>query len=273
MLKRSFNPLQMVAWVGAAVVLIVVAVWILRAPDPQPQAGMTIQITPAQARTTRWPATQVVEVTPSLRASTVTPTPPPTPTPPATQTPTARPTRELVRSYFRTKEEIMADVDLNCDGLEERLLKVNSYTGNPADDNPAPLGIVGVILQVPAQKGHRNTWEHLCEFVGRYSGPNCYRVEIKLLATDSCEQFVTFGGYFDGVGRLMVFRWDGRDMSVVLDALADDYASTQDPFILTAINRECTTPTKCVERRTNYVWNGTELVLEESGAKTAHDDA
>jgi hypothetical protein len=259
MLRRLFSPVWTAAWVGVVVALAMVVTWMLKIPDPQPQTGLTIQVT-VEVTPTLAPVPEWATATPFDQAHD-------TPSPTLTPRPTARATAAFLSAYFYTQEEVVADVDLNCDGLEERLLKVNLYTRNPDDDNLNPAGIVGVILKVPAQKGYRNTWAHYCE-LGQHGYPDCYGVEVKLLATDSCEQFVTVGGYFDDVSRLTVFRWDGRDMSVVLDVLAGGYAVTQDPFVLTTMNRECTTPTRCASSAGRIIsGTGTRLSWKNKGRK------
>jgi hypothetical protein len=170
----------------------------------------------------------------------------------------------MLNPYVRTEKEAWGDVDLNCDGLEERLMTIEQYSGNPASDNPDHDGTVGLALQVPAQQGHNQVWEYNCELT-RYGFPNCSYTTVELLATDNCEQFIVFQGLFQkgaGQQRVKIFRWDGKEISLVLDALGSGFESTQDPFGVTTIVQDCDGPTKCRETRTNYLWNGTEFVRE-----------
>jgi hypothetical protein len=234
-LKRLFSPVQTAAWVGITVALTVVVAWMLKIPDPQPQTGLTIPVT--------------VEVTSTA-----------TPSPSATPRPTARPTIAFLSAYFYTQEEVVADVDLNCDGLDERLVSVETYANGAAKGKLYPYGSIGVVLQVPTQEGYRQVWEHRCD-PSSNGFPDCYETRVGLLPTGNCEQLITFSGTFDDTGRLMVFWWDGESVSVVLDVAMDDYTFTQDPFVLTIIQHWCMSSARCVvEHETSYTWNGAEFV-------------
>jgi hypothetical protein len=249
MFKRFLNSIQAIAWAGIAVVLAAALLWTLNSSQPQPPGGLAIQITPAlQVEQTRPDA---LTESPS-QAQVATSAPPPTHTP----QPTAS-TSDLDPAYH-TKQEPIADADLNCDGLQERVVSIDAYYGYPKADKTNRVGRVGVALQTPAQQGYHQAWEYWCDL--KNGQPTCDAV-VALLPTDGCEQFITFNTW----QQLTVFRWNGQDMAVVLSARADSYASTQDPFVLTAIMRNgCASPTKCDQVQTNYAWNGAEFVLAEA---------
>jgi hypothetical protein len=285
MSKRLFNLAQ-------TATLTLALLWTLGSCQSQPQEGQTIHITPVHTQAQRHTATQAahthtpVPETPILRqdqASTPeqpgsTPAPPtatpipssPTPsssssmTTTMTTSPTPKPTLIVLNPYLRIEKEVWADVDLNCDGLEERVMTIEQYSGNPASDNPDHDGTVGLALQVPAQQGHNQVWEYMCKLT-RHGYPGCIYTTVELLATDNCEQLIVFQGSFHQGGwqqRVKIFRWDGKDMSLVLDALGSEFESTQDPFSVTTIIQDCDGPGKCRETGTNYLWNGAKFERE-----------
>ncbi len=160
MLKRFLNPLQIAILVGITVALTLALMWIFNSPRSQPQSGQTIQITPAhqlQRKTaaqvthtlseTDTPAPQAASHTsepPAASSSssstmtltmtlTMTMTPSPVPSSSSTMTltmtmrPTETPPPVNLNPDVHQAEIVLADVDLNCDGLEERLVKFGSY--------------------------------------------------------------------------------------------------------------------------------------------------
>jgi hypothetical protein len=174
-----------------------------------------------------------------------------TPTSPTPQ-PTARPTLDIHTFGYTIKKEHWSDVDLNCDGLDERLVKIRT-----------PSLTLGLILQVPYQSGYRQAWEYTCPLSHKlYQSQDCLNVEGALLAINDCEQLVTFLGRYQGENHLLIFRWDGQEMSLVLDTLATSYAATQDPLVLTATLERCDSQNRCDKRNTAYLWNGTEFAQE-----------
>ncbi len=266
MLKRFLNPLQIAALVSISIVLTLALMWIFNNPQSQPQRGQTIQITPAHTRALRHtvPASlgetaTLVQATHTLTLAPETDTPTPEPLVPSpTPRPTARPTVDARTSAFTLKEELWSNVDLNCDGLDERLVKINVYTDVYNKTNFQLT--LGLILQVPSQASYRQAWTYICPLRSKlYKSSDCVNVKIALLAINDCEQLVTFMGQFEGEDHLLIFRWNGQDMSVVLDARANSYSATQDPLILTTTLERCESHGKCEKKKTEYVWNGSEF--------------
>ncbi len=161
-----------------------------------------------------------------------------------------------------TEEHVFADVDLNCDGLEERLVTIKSFT-HSSFAQFVPQGIVSLVLQVPAQTGYRQAWEYKTETTS-YGYPAWEFYDIKLIPLGDCEQLLTtFVGGRPG-GDLMIFHWDGRNMSIVLDVFAAEFTtSIQDGLVITVDEYDCRGITQCRLEKTDYVWNGTEFILVE----------
>ncbi len=255
MIKRFLNPIQAIAVAG--IVLVVAVLWILNTPQSQAPGGLTIQITPAPTRALRR-TVSMTQVTPTLQ---IEQTRPGSSTEVSSQshqtlTPTPNATIAALDLAYRTKQEPVADADLNCDSIQERVVSIDAYYGYPKADKTNRLGTIGVALQTPTQTDHRQVWEYWCDL--KNGQPAC-SAAVALLVTDDCEQLITFTTR----QQLIVFQWNGKDMSVALDAHANSYSSTRDPFVLTAIVRDhCTSRTKCDEIQTNYTWNGTEFVQE-----------
>jgi hypothetical protein len=131
------------------------------------------------------------------------------------------------------------------------------YTGAQSTNFQTTLGL---ILQVPSQAGYRQAWTYVCPLSSRlYKTSDCVDVEFALLAINDCEQLVTFIGQFQGENHLLIFHWNGQDMSVVLDTLATLYSATQDPLVLTTMLEHCDSYNRCERKKTEYVWNGSEF--------------
>jgi len=62
----------------------------------------------------------------------------------------------------------------------------------------------------------------------------------------------------------MIFHWDGRNMSIVLDVFAAEFTtSIQDGLVVTVGEHDCSGIAQCRLEKTDYVWNGTEFILDE----------
>ncbi len=245
-LKRLLSPFQTLAWVGAAVALTVAVMWTLYSSS---QIGASLEAEHSLATSTPEPAN-------------ATPTIPPLPTPrPRTYT------NLYLPSYLHAQENVMADVDLNCDGLDERVVNIDAYSVFTPQDTIFKHGTVGIILQEPYDRGYRQVWEYRCHWQAANGSPACHKIEVEILASDNCTQFLAVSGSFDDRSspRLIVFRWDGQNMSVVLDVIADDWKATQDPFAITTMLRDhcVASPHRCDDEEINHTWNGIEFIREK----------
>jgi hypothetical protein len=150
----------------------------------------------------------------------------------------------------------VADVDLNCDGLPERVVKTQTYSSYHYNTSGklVPYGIVAVGIQVPTQRGYQQAWEYVCE-LNEHGGPMCNSVLVNLIPAGQCEQFITFNGIFslEGGWRLKIFRWNGQEGLLVLNEPAVGFESTPDPLVVT---------TMLGESQVSYAWNGAEFVQE-----------
>ena len=254
MFKRFLNPVQAAVGATIAVALTLALVWIFDFPDHEPSQTQTGAFIPSTPTTT-----QVATLAPSPTPTPIAPTATPTLTP--TPRPTLKPTLPAPMVGI-TEEEVFADVDLNCDGLEERLVTVKAFTRSRYADF-VPRGIVSLVLQVPAQTGYRQAWEYKTETTS-YGYPAWEFYDIKLMPLGDCEQLLTtFVGGRPG-GDLMIFHWDGRNMSIVLDVFAAEFTtSIQDGLVVTVGEHDCSGIAQCRLEKTDYVWNGTEFILDE----------
>ncbi len=268
MLRRFFNPIQIAILVGITIALTLALMWIFNSPRSQPQSGQTIQITPAH-QLQRKTAAQVTHTlsetdTPAPQAASPTPEPPaPSSTMTMTMRPTETPPPVNLNPDVHQEEIVLADVDLDCDGLEERLVKFGSYSTSSTEKSPSSFSTYNLALRVPAQQGYRQVWKSECG-AGLYGYANCQIHKIKILGSDDCEQFMALNGIwnvYDGEWRLKIFRWDGKDVSKVLDEPGRGLESTQDPFTVSTTFNDCSSA-KCRKTEVSYVWNGTEFERE-----------
>lgn len=255
MFKRFSNPVQAVAGAGIAVVLALAIVWIFNSPDQGPsqtQTGASVKSTPTNT-------SQVAALTPSP-TPTFTPAPTAAPTLLPTPRPTSKPTAPAPMVGY-TKEEVLADVDLNCDGLQERIVNIEAfYSSGPS--GIIPQGVVGVALQVPGQIGYRQVWEYKTE-TNWYGIPTWAFYQVEFIPIGSCEQLLLTHVTKNYEYHLVIFRWDGRNMFVVLDVPGADYTvSTQDGLVVTVAEQNCLGIARCRANEVDYVWNGTEFILD-----------
>jgi hypothetical protein len=254
-LKRLLNPLQALAWAGATAALTVAVIWTL----------VSQQI--VQVDTSLETERRLVTTMPGPADATPTIPPFPTPSPAMTVRPTKTYLNPYLPPYLYAEESVLADVDLNCDGLDERVMNIEAYSIPSPENVSYSYGIVGVALQEPYKENHRQVWEYRCHWRTQNGSPACYNVESEIIATDDCEQFLAvFGNFNDRPSpRLIVFRWNGQNMSVVMDERAANWKATQDPFVITTMLRDhcVASPHRCDDEEINHIWNGTGFVREK----------
>ena len=169
-------------------------------------------------------ATEIVILTPTLTA-TNTPLPPtPIPTlPTATPNPTSKPTTSVgagvqVESGFWYRTETIK-TDMNCDGREERF-QLSYRIPIPYGDNVPIKDYLGVVLEERTQTGDfEQVWAY-----DLFHEVNKGLYELEVFSIARCEQFLAVNGMEWTGGRyrdvLRVYRWDGEQMVLVLDAPA-----------------------------------------------------
>jgi len=269
--SQILHPLQAAAWASLSVVFIIIVVWTFTNLLPKP-AAILPAVADDQPTST---ATEAVILQPTL-AATRTPiqaTPIPT-VPTATPGPTFEPTTSVgvgvpVESGFWYRTETI-ETDMNCDGREERL-HLSYRIPIPYGDNLRVKDYLGVTLNERTDAGvYDQVWEY-----DLYHEVNKGLYELEVLTIDGCEQFLavngrewTGGGYRD---VLRVYRWDGEQMMVVLEAPAaalddDKYElnisgqerDPSQPYKITTFTYGTPDPVKgvCDWTYTVYAWNG-----------------
>ena len=275
--SHLLHPFQAAAWASLAVVFVLVMIWTFNNLVPQPAATLPA-VVDAQPTST---ATETLILQPTL-TGTLTPTPTPTPATPiptvptATADPTLDPTTSVgagvqVESGFWYRTETI-EKDMNCDGREERL-HLSYRIPIPYGNNLPIKDYLGVVLEENTDSGvYELVWEY-----DLFHEVNKGLFEVEVIAVDGCEQLLAVTGmewartsyrYRD---VLRVYRWDGEQMSLVLDAPAaalddDKYElniSGQErdpskPFTITTFTYGAPDPVKgvCDWTYTVYAWNG-----------------
>ena len=271
--SQVMHPLQVAAWVSLAIVFGLVVMWTFNNLVPEPAATQPVVLEEQPTST----ATEIVILTPTLTA-TQTPLPatsiPTVPT--ATPDQTLEPTTNVgagvpVESGFWYRTDSIK-TDMNCDGREERFI-LSYRIPIPNGENLPIRDYLGIVMEERTRTGDfEQVWTY-----DLFHEVNKGLYEVEVFNITRCEQFLAVNGmewartsyrYRD---VLRVYRWDGEQMSLVLDAPAaalddDKYElniSGQErdpskPFTITTFTYGAPDPVKgvCDWTYTVYAWNG-----------------
>jgi hypothetical protein len=254
-LNQLTNSLRVLAWAVGILALVMITSWVISrarsqdvasvappiiaaTPTPDEQSLPVVGINPSstQSSTDSGESEQHQKLDPGL-------------------TPTTTP------NSFVGLKRVLSRIDLNCDGVEERITGISDIINQNYDPGRWKI----LTLETFSDQGLDQVWEYTAE------GAGVGYLTYEQFAVDDCNQFIVLIGY-RGKEGIKIFRWDGREMKEVLnrpgtfypaDTLSiDDFGFEVVPpkTFITYEFTSTSTDSKVVWTLLGYEWDGDHLI-------------
>ena len=264
-LNKLTNSLRVLAWAVVILALVVITSWVIGRVRSQDVASLNPPI------------------------ATVTPTPDelnlpivgvnPISTQPSTDNGETEQYQKVVTELKPTStttrfvglERVLAKMDLNCDGVEERISGISGPIIPYFDTDQWQV----IKLETLSDQGPELVWEHTADDAG------VGYLSYELFTLDDCHKFLVLIGH-KGWDRIKVFSWDGQQMKVILDRPGIFFPSdtlSPDDFEIevvppkTFITYEYTstlTDSKVIWTLWGFEWDGDRLIQTIEKRKRYH---